>query len=68
MVPPGMQLTQPVQMSMPHELDTSYYGWPMPYQLPPQQPTVSAGPFSREVNRNIYNVVSQVSALPRRKF
>ena len=43
MAPPGMLLTQTVQMSMPHELDTSYYGWPMPYQLPPQQPVVSAG-------------------------
>lgn len=43
MAPPGSQLTQTVQMSMPHELDTSYYGWPMPYQLPPQQPMVSVG-------------------------
>ena len=42
MAPPGTQLTQPVQMSMPHELDASYYGWAMPYQLPPQQPVVSA--------------------------
>ncbi len=43
MAPPGTQHSQPVQMSMPHELDTSgYYGWHMPYQLPPQQPVVSA--------------------------
>ncbi len=48
MAPPGMQHTQPVQMSMPQELDASYYGWPMPYQLPPQQPVVS--PILRRSN------------------
>lgn len=40
MAPPGMQHSQVVQMSMPHELQPSYYGWPMAYQAPPQQPAV----------------------------
>ena len=42
MGPPGIQLSQAVQMSMPHELDTSYYGWPMAYAQPAQLPVVSA--------------------------
>ena len=42
MVPPDIQLSQAVQMSMPHELDTSYYGWPVAYAQSLQLPVVSA--------------------------